>query len=484
MQVSASSTDAEKNSTMVSQVSEAQVEDPSFPPMPSSIPSPRLTGDTGHRIFLDICAGASRPLSSAILALGGDVCSYDILVHSTDDLLCDSSYEQLLRLASSGLIGYGCGSPACRDYSRLKLRPNGPRAIRTPDQLSGIPGLTREERQRIYDGYTMLSRTVMVLTLVYLSGGHVHLEQPQNAMSWLESTVQSFIRQIAPYCVVVAACCYGASWDKAWLLATSFPPLQTLAGLCQHPRGTHESVIGARAADGSYLSRKTAEYPVLLADGVAKLVSPLLSFNSLDMTVSEAIQKIPVKSLSDFPFSSEDGGGLHSTPDWSLPGRTIPDSFHDLRHDLFDFVLSNNLHKEFLANIAKKSATPPFSEEIVDRARDKLSQFLHRHSKPVDWTVREHQPMYLSIMQALQSFMPNEDIPLFPSLIEGVSTGFHNDVPPSGCFPVNDKPELPQTPLSIHLANWQSADSSFTFVFGSGVGGRVLFQFLLDVLSF
>ena len=66
--------------------------------------------------------------------------------------------------------------------------------------------------------------------------------------------------------------------------------------------------------------------------------------------------------------------------------------------------------------------------------------------------------MYLSIMHALQSFMPDEDIPLFPCLIEGVSTGFHNDVPPSNCFPVNDKPELPQTPLSIHLANWQSAD--------------------------
>ena len=54
--------------------------------------------------------------------------------------------------------------------------------------------------------------------------------------------------------------------------------------------------------------------------------------------------------------------------------------------------------------------------------------------------------------------MPNEDVPLFPSLIEGVSTGFHDDIIPSGCFPPNDKPELPSTPLSIHLANWQSAE--------------------------
>lgn len=261
LQEAASSTDAGQNLTIVPQAPEACVADTKFPPLPSAISPPTVMVENGNRIFLDVCA---RALSSAILALGGDVCSYDILVHSSDDLLCDSSYEQLLRVASSGIVAYGCGLPACRDYSRLKLKPNGPRAIRTPDRS----GLTPSERQRIHDSYTMLSGTVMVLTLVYLSGGHVHLEQPQNAMSWLEQVVQSFIRQISPYCVIIAACCYGASWDKAWLLATSFPPIQKLAGLCPHPRGTHESVIGTRAADGSYLSRKTAEYPVGLAEAL------------------------------------------------------------------------------------------------------------------------------------------------------------------------------------------------------------------------
>ena len=35
----------------------------------------------------------------------------------------------------------------------------------------------------------MLSRCVEVLTLVFQAGGHVHLEQPLNAMSWLEKVV-------------------------------------------------------------------------------------------------------------------------------------------------------------------------------------------------------------------------------------------------------------------------------------------------------
>ena len=109
------------------------------------------------RFFLDICAGASRPLSSAIIALQGDTCSFDILLHSDDDLLSDRAYEQLLRLASSGIIAYGCGSPACRDYSRLKLRPNGPKALRTPEFLNGVPGLNAAELKRVRDSFGMLT---------------------------------------------------------------------------------------------------------------------------------------------------------------------------------------------------------------------------------------------------------------------------------------------------------------------------------------
>ena len=210
--------------------------------------------------------------------------------------------------------------------------------------------------------------------------------------------------------------------------------------------------------DGSFESRKTAEYPKHLAVSLAELVVPLLSQNSRDLSVGDALQYIPVKSLQDFPESNEDGGGIHTTPDWSLPDRTTDDGFKTLRRSLFDFILSKNLHKEFLSNIANKSSDPPFTDDIVDAARRIMGEFLQQHSKPADWTIRKHQPMCLSIMHALQFFMPNEDIPLFPSLIEGVCTGFHSDVAPSDCFPPNDKAELPATPLSIHLTNWKSAE--------------------------
>ena len=170
-------------------------------------------------------------------------------------------------------------------------------------------------------------------------------------MSWLEPVAQSFIRHIAVHCVVIAACCYDANWDKAWMFATSWDKLQSLVGTCPHPRGSHESVIGTRDADGAIHSRKTAEYPKNLASSIAHLVVPMLSQNSLGLSLTAALKYMPIKSLQDFPFSSEDGGGLHSTPDGSMAERTSDDVFRSLRQHLFDFILSKNLHKEFLANM-------------------------------------------------------------------------------------------------------------------------------------
>ena len=96
LQVSASDDDAIENSTMETA---SQSKNESASPSPQHAlghfdPPPQGT----HRFFLDICAGASRPLSSAILALQGDICSFDILLRSSDDLLSDTAYERLLRI--------------------------------------------------------------------------------------------------------------------------------------------------------------------------------------------------------------------------------------------------------------------------------------------------------------------------------------------------------------------------------------------------
>ena len=75
------------------------------------------------------------------------------------DLLRDDSYEQLLRVCSSGQVRYGSASPACAHYSRLKLWPGpGPKALRTPEALQGVPGLSSQEllqvQEIIFDAFS------------------------------------------------------------------------------------------------------------------------------------------------------------------------------------------------------------------------------------------------------------------------------------------------------------------------------------------
>ena len=191
---------------------------PRSPSNQMAISMESITSAAGSCIFLNLCAGYQRPLSSSLQKFYCDVCTFDILVHPEDDLLDDTRYELLLRLACSRQVAYSAGSPSCNEYSRLKLRPGGPVALRTPDQLDGVPGLTFDQQLRLQSSATMLSRVVTCLTLTYLSGGHCHLEQPSNAMSWLEPEVQSFISNVGIHCVMLAACAYHMNVDKSWIL--------------------------------------------------------------------------------------------------------------------------------------------------------------------------------------------------------------------------------------------------------------------------
>eukprot|EP00435_Cladocopium_sp_Y103_P028255 s223_g7.t1 len=143
----------------------------------------------------------------------------------------------------------------------------------------------------------MLERCIVGLRLVISSGGHGHLEQPPSAMSWQEPAVQQYISQESCLCISVAACGYGRDWHKSWMFASTFRALGALACQCSHPYGSHQQIAGALSSSGHYLSRDTAEYPEQLAASFARLVCPLLTTNSLDLDLSQAVQFLPIKLL-------------------------------------------------------------------------------------------------------------------------------------------------------------------------------------------
>ena len=151
----------------------------------------------------------------------------------------------------------------------------------------------------------MLSRVVTCLILTYLSGGHCHLEQPANAMSWLEPEVQSFVSNVGIHCVMLAACAYNMDTDKSWIFATSLDSLRELGTTCTHPKGTHESIIGTKHPDGSFKSRDIAQYPPNLCEACARIVQHLFSKHSVDVPCDQILSFLATKDRSAPPFSCE-----------------------------------------------------------------------------------------------------------------------------------------------------------------------------------
>ena len=436
---------------------------PSRPPSSSSssaLQQELASAWRGARIFLDICAGSERPLSAAILARGGSVLSVDLLLHESMDLLCNSFYEQLLHVCGSGIVGYAAASPSCSEYSLLKLRGDPPFATRTPESLDGLPGQTISDYQRVQESHELLARCCMCLSVVHASGGHGHLEQPSNAMSWREVCTQSWLQQSSAVLVLLPACMFNEDWAKTWLMASSFQPLGSLGAICPH--GNHAHPAQYCRCVGGFSSRKTAKYPPDLATAFAHNIFPLLSASGQDLTLASAQALIPVKSVSAYPWCKHDGAGKNSQGDWSIPNAS--DVFQPLRKCLLDLCIKWQGPSRILARAVHPSKEPLYTPREVAEARSKFFPALSIANPADAWLPRVHQPLCLNALEALSLHVGDADIHLLPALKSGVPTGYHSDIPPSFSFWPNMQAGPEEVPLSIHMQNWRSAtvDASVT----------------------
>ena len=349
-------------------------------------------------------------------------------------------------------MAYGAGAPNCGEYSRLKLRPGGPPALRTPQSLQGLPNLSPAQLSKVQSSFELMVRIVICLELVYSAGGHVHLEQPTNSMAWLEKDVARFVKFCAPHLVNFAACTYGADWQKSWLLACSYISMTSLGTKCEHGINAHE-IIAGQSADGSFRSRKTSEYPQAMCSAIARLISPLCISTGTLLDLQAALTLIPKKGLTDLPISYEDGGGpLFSTGlEQTVPARRT--YIQHLRKSWIDRIFEQKLHLKFLRFLQADDSSPPFSDEDIQPFRDILSNFLTERGHTASWENREDQPLHLSVLQQISHCMHDSDKTLFPCLQDGVSTGFDKDIPPSSCFPAASNSMENAMPLSVHMTN-------------------------------
>ena len=195
---------------------------------------------------------------------------------------------------------------------------------------------------------------------VFTAGGHSTLLQPADSLSWSEPEVQAYLRAINADLVCVPACAFGCDSHQRWVFAGSWRALQQLAGSCTH---------GPRVLVSH--SQQTAALPELLAQGYAHAVLPLfrLAPKFQDLGVAQIQLLLPRKSPDAFPRANQDGGGIFSYPDWSVPPLGVTDIFRDVRHDLTEFLLDLCVPARLRKHVAEKSELPLFSDQEVQRIR-------------------------------------------------------------------------------------------------------------------
>ena len=181
-------------------------------------------------------------------------------------------FSRLCALACSGIVGAVAAAPPCAPFSRARLRPGGPKPVRTPDFPTGIPDPSPAQQSELA---LLHERARHFLSLVAAHGGLIILENPSSSILWLDPAVRSWLAVHAPYCAHVAARQYGLPLPKAWAFWANFSVLAPVACRCPRPPRFHPSFAGRRNADGSFATRQAACYPDALATAIATQIAQL-----------------------------------------------------------------------------------------------------------------------------------------------------------------------------------------------------------------
>ena len=97
-------------------------------------------------------------------------------------------------------------APICSEHSILKLRPGGPRPVRTPGALDGPMSNSWSQTVSAQDSALLHDRSRELLTLVASSEGAIVLENPPTPMTFMDPEMQAWIRAVAPFAIQIAAC--------------------------------------------------------------------------------------------------------------------------------------------------------------------------------------------------------------------------------------------------------------------------------------
>ncbi|CAE7365890.1 hypothetical protein AK812_SmicGene27995 [Symbiodinium microadriaticum] len=152
-------------------------------------------------------------------------------------------------------------------------------------------------------------------------------------------------------------------------------------------------------------------------------------------TSSGALEKEWLQAR-DLPVASQDGGGIHSKPDWRLRD-----------------------------HVAAASDSPFLSDKEVLSFRGIANRWFSAQGcrDDINWDKPSGQPYCLHALHSLSQVVKDADKHLFLALLEGVPTGYDGDIPKSNVFTQHDSPPS-DGDLLLCFGNWTGAEADPTLL--------------------
>ncbi|CAE7256654.1 unnamed protein product [Symbiodinium microadriaticum] len=413
------------------------------------------------KFFLDLCSGAEAPVTKALRALQADCFEPLDIIHGAQcDLLNDDCFDRLLELSASGLIGAALAAPPCGDFSLLKMRSGGPAPVRTPQEPDGCAANSWSQALRAQNSALLHDRCQDLLSRIAAAGGCIIFEQPPSSMTFLNVRVQQWLRSTTPYVIQVAACKHDLDVSKHWMFSSNCPGILELASSCSHSPGTHRPIWGQRAADGSFFSRLTAQYPKSLAEVLAAF---LIGFTTRENRLLPSVDwrsALPNNPTWPRPRSRvEDGAGVHSSAFWIQP--QSKDHLRLLRQSWTTRLCQDRLCLRIADSLRQGIDQPPVSQRELQPFLDDVCDFcgVLPQNRQDFLAIEPGQPFRLNVLEHLLRACDDSEADLCPMLREGVRLGVEFDIPPSKHWPLrSEEPELAD--LVICDGAWRSASDN------------------------
>ena len=419
---------------------------------------------TPPRLFLDLFAGINAPLTTAMEALHVDCMQpFDLDADTACNILDDAQYRLLLRIASSGILGALWSAPPCKEFSRLKLRKPGPKALRTPEFMDGVPDNSPAEQAKVDESTEIHKRSRQIIRTARQASTHTGMEQPPSSMAWLQPDNVTLLQERCAHCAHVAACHHGLNLYKSWALCASFPSIASLACTCTHPPRMHKPIANVRV-NNTYLSSLTAEYPCSLAKQLAALMAPFCSnLGHKRVPLSHFSNLLPEPVVHRRPLVC-DGAGVNSSADFSNPS-TAPSPLQDVISLWLQFAHQHDLTHSIVSHLCQAKDAHPLTKAQQLEVATMAHSCLHPHCKdPNCLKIAAGQPFRLKLLQAFAARTKDPDHRLHGFLSEGVPAGILQDIPSSFQWQQRQQ-TLPEDDLDgLHLlhcqGNWTQAEQN------------------------